>query len=162
MEKNGRVAAVVIIDDIAATGKSLAENIEKYLEVNGGILNEVKVRVMTIVATAKAQMTVLDKMKTFDDIDIDFRSCEILDASAYAFPAEGRVWKTKEEEERARALCIDLGSRIYKQSPLGYGGLGLLVVFPATVPNNSLPILHSYARAGSQLSWKPLFVRVVN
>jgi hypothetical protein len=43
-----------------------------------------------------------------------------------------------------------------------FGGLGLLLVFPTTVPNNSLPILHSYAGSGSRLGWKPLFRRVVN
>jgi len=162
IEKHGPVVAVVIIDDIAATGKSLAENISDFLKSNDDIIAQVKLRVITIVSTAEAQETILKEMRTFADIDIDFRSCEILAPSAYAFPTEGKFWKSEEEKERAKALCVDLGSRIYKQSPLGYGGLGLLAVFPTTVPNNSLPILHTYARAGSQLSWKPLFLRVAN
>ena len=53
-------------------------------------------------------------------------------------------------------------SRIYQHHPLGYGGLGLLVVFPTTVPNNSLPILHSHSRTSSQHRWEPLFPRFTN
>jgi hypothetical protein len=97
-----------------------------------------------------------------DAIDIEFRSCEILPKEAFAFPPETTVWAYAGEEARARALCVDLGSHIYQRNPLGYGGMGLLVVFPTTVPNNSLPILHSHSRQGSGRTWKPLFERVVN
>lgn len=119
-------------------------------------------RVVTLVATGLAQDTILKRLKKIDGVDLDFRSCEIITAEAYAFPVEGSVWRSKEEEARAKTLCVDLGSRIYNQNPLGFGGLGLLVVFPTTVPNNSLPILHTYARTGSRQGWKPLFPRVVN
>ena len=162
VQKNGSVAAVIIIDDIAATGRTLAGNIGKFVDANIEIFRQVKVRVVSLVSTVEAQEIVLNKMQTIGDVDIDFRSCEILDASAYAFSSEGQYWRSEDEQQRARALCIDLGSRIYRQNPLGYGNLGLLVVFPTTVPNNTLPILHSYARAGSTQSWRPLFLRVVN
>jgi hypothetical protein len=162
VEKNGPVAAVVIIDDIAATGRSLAGNINGFVDANGNLFSQVKIRVISLVSTASAQETILSKMRTFADIDIDFRTCEILDQSTYALPVEGKCWSSEEQEERAKALCVNLGSRIYKQNPLGYGGLGLLVVFPTTVPNNSLPILHTYARTGSLLGWKPLFLRMTN
>lgn len=162
VQKNGPAAAIIIIDDIAATGATLARNISTFLDLNKDIGGPAKIRVVALVSTATAHETVLSKMRTLGDVDIDFRSCEILDGSAYAFPNEGKYWRSEDEEQRAKALCINLGSRIYRQNPLGYGGLGLLVVFPTTVPNNSLPILHSYARPGSQHSWKPLFLRVAN
>ena len=62
------------------------------------------------------------------------------------------------KEEEAEALCRDIGSTIYKRSPFGFGGLGLLVVFPTTVPNNTLPMLHSASKEVDR-AWKPLFPR---
>lgn len=162
LEKHGRIVAVIVIDDIAATGSSLSNNISKFVSNFRDLFESVKVRIVTIVATEVAQKTVLMELQKANDIDIDFRSCEILTDADCAFPSKGNVWRSSEEEARAKALCVDLGSRIYKQNPLGYGGLGLLVVFPTTVPNNSLPILHTYARTGSGQGWKPLFPRVVN
>jgi hypothetical protein len=114
------------------------------------------------VATKTAQSRILSKIQKPEGIDIDFRSCEIIPNEAYAFPSDVKVWNSPEEEARAKALCEDLGSKIYKRHPLGYGDMGLLVVFPTTVPNNSLPLLHSYSREGSGLAWVPLFPRVVN
>ena len=67
-------------------------------------------------------------------------------------------WDDEKTFERARALCLDLGSNCYKRYPLGYGGLGLLVVFSDTIPNNSLSILHAHSKAEKN-KWKPLFER---
>ncbi len=145
----GNPAAVLIVDDIAATGKSFADNINKFLAENSEVLRSQKIRAISLVATAQAQQEINRRFQTAD-CDIEFRSCEILGDKQYAFPTSADVWDGKEQAERAKALCVDLGSRIYSHSPLGYGGLGLLVVFPTTVPNNSLPILHSRARTGSQ------------
>jgi hypothetical protein len=150
------------MDDIAATGSSLSDNIAHFVGNIGDLPQEVKVRVVTLVATGVAQENILKRLQKIEGVDIDFRSCEILSEVAYAFPEGGTVWRSREEETRAKALCVNLGSRIYRQNPLGFGELGLLVVFPTTVPNNSLPILHTYARASSGQGWKPLFPRVVN
>lgn len=160
--KYGQIAALIIMDDIAATGSSVSGNITQFIADFGDLLQAVKVRIVTLVATEVAQATILKKLQNIEGIDLDFRSCEILPEEACAFPAGVKVWRSEDEEARAKALCVNLGSRIYKQNPLGFGGLGLLVVFPTTVPNNSLPILHSYARIGSGQGWKPLFPRVVN
>ena len=155
-------AALIIMDDIAATGSSLSGNVCDFVGEFGDLLNGVMVRAVTLVATEIAQGVILKRFQQVEGIDLDFRTCETVPKDAYAFPTDADVWKTEEDGARARALCINLGSRIYKQSPLGYGQLGLLIVFPTTVPNNSLPILHTYARPGSGEPWRPLFERVVN
>jgi hypothetical protein len=159
---NGNPAVVVVIDDIAATGTSLAANIISFLGEFRSLLGSVKVRVLTLVATETAQSEILAQIGKIDEIDIDFRSCEILPPEVFAFPTNATVWRSDEEEARARALCNELGIRIYQRDPLGYGGMGLLVVFPTTVPNNSLPILHSRSRTSSHHRWEPLFPRITN
>jgi hypothetical protein len=110
------------------------------------------------VATEAAQRKVLSEIDEIADVDLDFRSSEVLTSQDFAFPNTF----ASEDEARAKALCVNLGSNIYPNDPLGFGGLGILVVFPTTVPNNSLPILHSSARTSSPRKWEPLFPRIVN
>lgn len=162
VEAGDNPVAVVVIDDIAATGRSLAGYASAFFDVEKDLLSGVKVRILTLVATEAAQSKLLAKLAKIGDIDIDFRSCEILPPESYAFPDDASVWRSEEEAARAKALCLDLGVRIYPNAPLGYGDLALLVVFPTTVPNNSLPILHSESRTSSANRWKPLFLRVTN
>lgn len=162
VSKHGRPAALVMIDDIAATGGSLAGNIEVFIQENRSAVENLIIRIVTLTATSTAQQAIDRKLRTFDELNIEFRSCEVISDANIAFPDGTAGWRTQEERERAKALCIDLGKHIYKASPLGYGGLGLLIVFPTTVPNNSLPILHSFSRTGSSRPWRPLFPRVVN
>lgn len=158
----GNVSAVIVIDDIAATGKTLEGNISVFIDDFKAVLKYTKTRIITLVATEAAQTRISEAIARTQNLDIEFRTCEILSQDGMAVPADGSNWKSSEDFERARALCINLGSRIYKDNPLGYGDLGLLVVFPTTVPNNSLPILHSYSRTGSAHKWEPLFPRVTN
>jgi hypothetical protein len=157
-----RPAALVVVDDIAATGQSLITNMKSFCAEFGPLLSGIKVRVITLVATEEAQVRIVKELSDVRDVDIDFRSCEILPSDAFAFPSENSPWHSEEEAARAKALCIDLGTRVYAQNPLDYGGLGLLIVFPTTVPNNSLPILHSRSRTSSHHRWQPLFPRIVN
>jgi len=158
-----RPGALIIVDDIAATGQSVCDNLDKVLTPLRDCLAPTKVRIITLVATDTAQAKILKHLSNWSEIDIDFRACEMLAPEVTAFPHDHLgVWASDDEAERARALCTDRGSQIYKSNPLGVGGLGLLLVFPTTVPNNTLPILHSHSRANNSPGWMPLFPRVVN
>lgn len=163
LAKNQDVNAIIVIDDIAATGKTLAALLSAFVSEHRKILeNEnTKLRAFTLVATPEGQATVLERLKEFGDLDIDFRSADTLLSSDRAFPADLSGWDSGDRREQAESLCRDLGSHIYKRQPFGFGGLGLLVVFPTTVPNNTLPILHSPSKQDGH-PWKPLFPRPVN
>jgi hypothetical protein len=163
VKKHGRPAAIVIVDDIAASGTSLRGNLKSFFSRFSHVIQSTKIVVLTIIATDAAQTVIETCMAELREagLDILFRSCGALPDQNYAFPKKTTIWDTAEQSARARALCIDLGSRIYSNDPLGFGGMGLLVVFPTTVPNNTIPILHSYSRTGSK-TWMPLFPRIVN
>jgi hypothetical protein len=163
-DRLAKPAAIVLVDDIAATGTSLSDNIRTFVHRSGDYARSVPILAVTLVATAEGQRKIEQTMSELREqgFDISFRACSILPDVNYAFPTATTVWEDAEQAERAKALCTDLGSRIYLQDPLGFGGMGLLVVFPTTVPNNSLPILHSFSRAGSSKRWSPLFERPVN
>jgi hypothetical protein len=164
LDKHGSVAAIVIVDDIVATGESLAGNLREFFRKNEEIFVEFKIPVIAIApaATPDGEAYVRRRISEIDGVDCDLRICELLPSTAFAFSPQNAIWENQEEFERARALCIDLGVNIYKNNPLGYQNQGLLVVFPNTCPNNSLPILHSASVHGSGLKWTPLFPRLTN
>ena len=154
------LSAVVIIDDIAATGKSLSHSLKTLVEQHSALV-ETKIFVAVLVATPESERMILRTIGKVENVEIVFRAGEILIEQNRAFPKDISFWKSKKRMEDTEALCRDLGSKIYKRRPFGYGGQGLLVVFPTTVPNNTLPILHSSSKDPS-FPWKPLFPRPVN
>lgn len=161
--KNGNLAAITIIDDIIATGQSLTKNIASFVEENSSVLRELNVPIIVVAlaATIDGEAYVRTEIRKIEWLDFDLRVCDPLSEREFAFSRNG-IWADVDELERARALCTNLGAWIYRDNPLGYGGQGLLVVFPDTCPNNSLPILHSSAHPASMKKWTPLFPRLVN
>lgn len=161
IETHGVPQAIVIIDDIAATGGSLEGNVKRFIEDHSGLLPDVILRVISLVSTRVAYDRLTEAFQKLD-VDTDFRSCEVIGDELCAFPESKAGWGSEDDWYRAKALCEQLGTYIYPKNPLGYGDLGLLVVFPTTVPNNSLPILHSSSKARSDKKWVPLFLRMTH
>ena len=163
VSKGGKVSAVVIIDDIVATGRSLGENLTDFVNRHGACLRELgaPIVVVSLFATTLGEERARDKISQIERLSIDLRYCELLTDAHFAFSSP-EFWANTAEYEEALSLCRDLGSFIYPDEPLGFGNQGLLVVFPDTCPNNSLPILHSGSRRDAQTQWKPLFPRIVN
>jgi hypothetical protein len=114
---------------------------------------------MTVVATHTAEKRIRTSLQRIEGIESDFRTCEILPSENYALPEDKSGFRSEEEWERAKALCENLGSKIDRRRPLGYGGMGLLVVFPTNVPNNTIPIFRSHSRSATEVKWMPLFER---
>lgn len=161
IENNDReLGGLVIIDDIAASGKQLSGNLTEFLSANNSIIeNKLPIIVVVITATKDGEDFV---RKTISDINynnIDFRICEPIDDRYFAFKMGNKIWKDDNELERAKMMCQKIGTQVYKKAPIGYERLGLLVVFPNTCPNNSLPILHS---GTFKKGWRPLFPRAKN
>ena len=92
---------------------------------------------------------------------MDFKAGEILDERASLFADPKGVFASVGERDRAKELATNIGVSIYKSAPLGFGDQSLSIVFPTTVPNNSLPLLHSRGK-GATPQWRPLFERLVN
>jgi hypothetical protein len=167
IEKQKReLSGIIIVDDIVATGNSLSANMRKFVQENHEILKrmpEVRVFVVAMSSTKEGEKNLREVILEYNDIQIYVRVCETINDSYYAFPRNDfGIWADKEEYYQAESLCRNLGSNIYPDNPLGYGDMGLLIVLPTTCPNNSLPIIHSRARATSKNSWNPLFLREVN
>jgi hypothetical protein len=156
------VSGIVIVDDIAATGRALVENVQKFIQINKECLDlrNPVIRVVVLAATPEGQTKIRERFRSYANMDIDLVVCEPLSRNHMAFSSESKVWDSGDQMNEARALCRRLGSALVKKAPLGYGDLGVLVVFPDTCPNNALPLL--YASGDLTFHWKPLFPRPVN
>ena len=160
-KRGNNIGAVILIDDIVATGRTLDRLLRKFVDEAGEALDRRVLRVGAVVAAPEGRERVARMVKEFEGLDIEFRAGEVLGEADRAFPAGSIGWEASQRREEAEALCRDIGSRVYRRSPFGFGGLGLLVVFPTTVPNNSLPILHSPSKQMDK-PWRPLFPRPTN
>ncbi|RWJ05665.1 ATP-binding protein [Mesorhizobium sp.] len=163
VEQHGIPKVVVVVDDMVGTGQSLAANMKKFHDENLALLTAGNPLVLAfaLLSTAEGQQAMLQGLSELEYPRIDFRAGEILGGSDYLFSGDKGVFATPEDRDRAKAIATDIGATIYRNAPLGYGGQGLSVVFPTTVPNNSLPLLHSRGK-GSAPQWRPLFERLVN
>lgn len=110
-----------------------------------------------MVSTEEGEQKIIDTIKSTKFCTVDLHVCEYLGRDNYAFPqAHLGIWANQDEKDRAKALCLKLGTGLYKD-PLGYAGQGLLLVMPETCPNNSLPILHKTKQTPP--NWRALFQR---
>ena len=157
------VKAIVIIDDVVSTGNSLSRNLTRFVDGHAELLNKYKPVILAhaLFATEQGTDRVRTAISALEYDLIDFRAGEVLTEDDFAFAGETGVFGSVTEKERAKALAEDIGVNIYPDNPLGFGGQSLLLVLPTTVPNNTLPILHTRSRPGSP-EWRPLFERVTN
>ena len=103
---------------------------------------KITVVVIVLLGTREADEHIRDAMRRASYTNVDLRVCEIIQSRQYAFREDNGVWDDPDQADRAKALVQEIGRGIYKDEPLGLGGLGLLVAFYDTCPNNSLPLLH--------------------
>jgi hypothetical protein len=157
-----RPKAIVIVDDVIGSGKTLSEGALQLDELCGPVLTNLAIPVLAIamMATAEGEKKVNSYVSARKMLPWRLYVCEPIADENYAFRTDTLgFWQSEDERNRAKALCVRLGTGLYKD-PLGYAGQGLLLVFPETCPNNSLPIL--YKNRTNAPSWRPLFPRPVS
>jgi hypothetical protein len=162
--RHGDVSAIVIFDDIVATGGTLVKKLARFVRENESKLRELGKPLFAIVlaGTDEGTSCVREAMAGFDWLNFHLRVCEPLMPQFFAFEPDNGIWADEDQFERAKSLCRDLGVNIDPDEPFGYGNQGLLIVFPNTCPNNTLPIIHSAARTDAARKWEPLFARPKN
>jgi AAA domain-containing protein len=158
-DKNVTVSGVVIVDDVIGTGEQLSQQIAEFFNRNQQIIHDRQLSIVVVVmcAVPEGQETVEAAVRGLGWSRIALRVCEPLAPKHFAFSPDSKIWASDQERSEAKVLCQNLGSKVARNSPLGYRDQGLLLVFPLTCPNNTLPILHT-GKAG----WAPLFERPKN
>lgn len=155
----GKPKAILVIDDFVGSGRTLSDGAEALAEHCGALLINLSIPILAIVmiSTEEGEKKILSTIRNTQFLPMDLHICEYVNPRSYAFPnKEVGSWESMEERDRAKALCLRLGTGLYKD-PLGYAGQGLLLVMPDTCPNNSLPILHKTKQTSP--NWRALFPR---
>jgi hypothetical protein len=151
--------AILIIDDVVGSGRTMSDGIVDLAAQCGPLLTNLSIPVLAIVmiSTEEGEQKIINTINSAKFCPVELHVCEYLSSANYAFPqTQLGIWGSKDEKDRAKALCLRLGTGLYKDA-LGYAGQGLLLVMPDTCPNNSLPILHKTKQTPP--NWRALFQR---
>jgi len=158
-QKEEKPRAIVVIDDLAGTGKSLISNFENFVLANAASLEEksIPLFIAVLFASEAAEIALKRAIEKQPKLDVKLIVGELFGSELEAFPLSGAgIWGDELERDKAKALCVRLGTGLYKE-PLGYGAQALRITFPDTCPNNSLPIL--FASRSGEKTWTPIFPR---
>lgn len=150
---------LVIVDDMIGTGNNLTGKLSEFSELFKKTKVGTKIPLLVVVLCGTIEGE--NKVRKFISENLenaDLEICEILESKHIAFNNDVGFWETENEKDEAKTLLTQLGARIQKLKPLGYGHQGLLLTFSRNCPNNCLPILYGSGRGDRQ--WKPLFPRL--
>jgi hypothetical protein len=155
---NKSIQAVLFIDDFVGTGHSAEEQLTQLASDLAKVpqIESLRVVYAALVAFKNGWQRVQDLAAALP-IAVEVHCSEILDDGDRCFSTSSRIFPDAGEREIARDLALRYGKVLEKQCPLGYGDLGLAVVFERGCPNNSLPILWSESTSPK---WTPLFKRL--
>ena len=116
----------------------------------------IKVIFIAVVAVKEGWRKVQNTIKNLG-IPTESHYCELLNGSDQIFGEQSNVFTDASEREFARTTALKYGKLLVKDNPLGYGNLGVSVVFERSCPNDTLPILWA---ENSGVNWMPLFKRL--
>lgn len=154
-----RPSALVVVDDMAGTGRTIAEALEKRLkEIEPALTaHEIPLFVIILFSTEEAESKIKSTFSKFAQLNSTLYICEMLTDGNRAFRADDvGFWGNEPQRDRAKALCVKLGTGLYKE-PLGFGAQSLMIAFPDTCPNNCLPII--FASRSGATPWTALLPR---
>lgn len=154
-----RPKALVVVDDLAGTGGTIADALEERLSELGLSLasHKIPLFVIALFSTEVAERKIKSVLDRFPQVTSRLHICDMLTDGNRAFRADDTgFWGNGQQRDRAKALCTRLGTGLYKE-PLGFGSQSLMIAFPDTCPNNCLPIIFA-SRAGTN-PWTALLPR---
>lgn len=153
--QEGRVDAVIIIDDFVGTGQSLVEGTRRLLDEVPLAGTNCLLGVFAVTGTADGIQRVRSAL---DDWPADRILTTCIEELGERDKALALERFTSEAEHIATSeLVRSWGERLEPKAPLGFGDCQSLTVFGRTTPNCSLPIL--WKRSSGSRQFEPLFPR---
>jgi len=149
---------VVVVDDFAGSGETLAKGMESFRRQIDRKLwakysGEGRISVAVMFAFPEAIELVQARCP-----GVHVVAATILGEEVRALADEANIFESEEDHRFAKDVLLQIGRELYPSAPLGFGDLGALVAFHNTIPNNTLPIFWSNGRAGDR-EWRPIFPR---
>lgn len=137
------ISAVVAIDDLLGTGQSIETALDKMNSHIGQHLRSAGIT-MFIVAICgfESAISKVEESIQRNQLPVELIVCDVLDDSDRAFSESANFFANSADRLRAREIAKDLGTRLEKKWPLGFGDCEALIAFFSNCPNNSLPIFY--------------------
>ncbi|UPT88422.1 ATP-binding protein [Bradyrhizobium barranii subsp. apii] len=148
---------VVILDDFAASGSSLAKGIATFRksvdpQVWRSFIEHGRISIFVMFAFPEAIESVRAAYPSLHVV-----AANTLGDDVRALSTDASIFEKESDIRFARDMLLQIGRELYPDAPLGFGDIGALVAFHNAVPNNTLPIFWSNGR--SDRPWRPLFPR---
>ena len=97
------ITAVVLIDDVVATGRTLDRLVRAFLSEVSDVLQDKVLRIGAIIATSEGQARVSRVLSEFTDLDGELRVGETLVEGDRAFPKDLSGWESAERREEQKS-----------------------------------------------------------
>jgi len=157
IKKREDIKAVVFLDDFVGTGNQASENLQSICKALAGVVSEKEIRFFFITAIGmKRGIGNLKNVASTLTPSIEVHCCEMLDDADQYFSEKSDIFNNSNIKDEAREIALRYGKLLVKDNPLGYGDLGIGVVFEHSCPNDSLPII--WAESPNP-RWTALFKR---
>jgi hypothetical protein len=151
-----RPAAIIFVDDFVATGDSVVSGLDR---IDPSVVDTMRSgELRTGFACVAGFQAGLENIKSaLNSLGVKARvhAGETLTDADRCFHPKSRFFTTETERASAELIAKRAGELLDKRQPLGFEGSQAAVVFEASCPNNTLPIL--WAKRGN---WRPLFPRL--
>lgn len=152
---NEELQGLVFVDDFIGTGETATSCLTNLVREHGKELARRNIRVFFVaICGFQVALSRVERAHSGGPLDLRLHVCDLLDESARCFGERSIAFADAAERERAKDLAFQIGLRLVKTAPLGYGDSEALVVFENSCPNNTLPVLWAEAK-----DWLPLFKR---
>lgn len=162
IRQDGRIAALVFVDDFIGTGRTATELLKK-LKLNSPYLPNaindcgMKLWYVSVAGTESGIKKVEEELTNNFSLSSRVICAEELRDQEQAFSKKSPIWSSDAERETAEQIALSFGDRLEPRAPLGFGNTQALIVFEENCPNNSLPILYKTSKGIE--SFRPLFPR---
>jgi hypothetical protein len=149
---------VVLVDEFSGSGSQILAGLRKVTEGRDNrIIREYMENGRLLCCLLSAFPDALEEFKTHV-VGIKVVAAHTFGDDVRALESNAEIFDLEADRKFAEEMLVQVGTELCPQMPLGWAGLGALVCFHNTVPNNTLPVFWSNGKVNNRL-WKPLFPR---
>ena len=148
---------LVVVDDFAGTGTTLAKGLEKLWSMDQDLFSALAEQGRVVCCLQTAFPEAIRRLKRrYPKVQV--LTMTTFDDNLKAFAPEAGIFEDDSERAYAQDVMLQIGRQLVPQNPLGFGNMAALVSFHNTIPNNTLPVFWATGKANGR-EWKPLLPR---
>lgn len=156
-KRQERIQAVVFVDDLIGSGRSMTEYIFEMKRICGKIFTKNKTDLSVFIASIcglESGVSMVEKSLESLDHSVQLNVYDRLGEQDQCFSDSSQIFESESERRDAEDIARRYGEKLYPKYPLGFDNGQLLLTYHQSCPNNSLPILWA-----DESEWYPLFKR---